>query len=167
MVHGLVVRLLGRDHDVDDVAQDAWVEAFAGLARLRDPQAFAAFLGTIVVRRVRRLIRRRRLARALGLVPAADPIDPSSLVSPAAPPDVAAEIVAVYRVLDHLPTDERLALVLRRVEGLPLEEVAAWLGCSTATAKRRIAAAERALVEVREAMGRVAAPASAKTRRIP
>jgi RNA polymerase sigma-70 factor, ECF subfamily len=145
LANGLAFRLLGRDADVDDVVQDAYVIALSGLDRLADPQAFASFLATIVVRRVRRLLRRRRLARMLGLLPAAEPLDPTQLISSAAPADAIAELNDIYRLLDTLPAQERLALVLRRVEGHPLEEVASLLECSLATAKRRIAAAEAKL----------------------
>ena len=97
--------------------------------------------------RVRRVLRRRRLARRLGLVPAQKPIDVTSFVASTAPPDVLVELGAIYRIVDDLPTDERVALVLRRVDGLPLDEVARLSGCSLATAKRRIRAAEERLAE--------------------
>jgi RNA polymerase sigma-70 factor (ECF subfamily) len=142
MAHGLAARLLGSEQDAEDVVQDACVAVLSGLDRLREPQAFASFLATVVVRRVRNLLRRRRLARRLGLLPPPEPMDPSKMVSADAPPDAMAELSSIYRVIQALPTDERLALVLRRVEGVPLEQVASMLGCSLATAKRRVAAAE-------------------------
>jgi RNA polymerase sigma-70 factor (ECF subfamily) len=48
-------------------------------------------------------------------------------------------------VLDELPAAERLAWTLRHVEGERLEQVARQCGCSLATAKRRIAAAQDAI----------------------
>ena len=151
MANGLAFRLLGQRDDVDDVVQDAYVIAFDKLASLRDPQAFAAFLCGIVVNRARRVVRRRRLARRLGLLPAGEPLDVSAFVAPDASPELVAELNAIYRVVNELPTDERLALVLRRVEGMSLEEVASACDCSLATAKRRIAAAERHLAASEEA----------------
>jgi RNA polymerase sigma-70 factor (ECF subfamily) len=145
MANGLAFRLLGRDHEVDDVVQDAYVTVLDRLHRLEDPQAFAAFLGSVIVHRVRRVLRRRRLARRLGLLPRAVPIDPTAFVASTAPPDAVAELRSLYAIVEELPTDERLALLLRRVEGLPLEEVAALCDCSLATVKRRIAAAEKHL----------------------
>jgi RNA polymerase sigma-70 factor (ECF subfamily) len=150
MANGLAFRLLGSAQDVDDVVQDAYVIAFDRLHALKEPQAFGAFLGGIVVRRVRRVVRRRRLARRLGLLPENEPLDVASLVAPGASPHVVAELAAVYRLIEKLPTDERLALVLRRVEGLSIDEVAEACGCSPATAKRRVAAAE-ARLELRSA----------------
>ena len=57
MAHGLAVRLLGSHQDAEDIAQDACVAVLNGLDALRDPGAFASFLGAIVVRRVRKVLR--------------------------------------------------------------------------------------------------------------
>jgi len=158
LANGLAFRLLGRDQEVDDIVQDAYVIVLARLHRLADPQAFASFLASIIVHCTRRVLRRRRLARRLGLVPAANPVDPAVFLASSAPPDVVAELRSIYAVVDDLPTDERVALLLRRVEGLPLDEVASLCGCSLATAKRRIAAAEQRL---RDSDVQRRAPASA------
>ena len=145
LANGLAFRLLGRDQEVDDVVQDAYVTVLDRLHRLEDPQAFSSFLASVIVHRVRRVLRRRRLARRLGLVPPAVPIDPTGFIASTAPPDAVAELRSVYAIVDDLPTDERLALLLRRVEGLPLDEVAELCGCSLATVKRRIDKAEEKL----------------------
>lgn len=145
MANGLAFRLLGRDQEVGDVVQDAYVIVLDRLHSLQDPQAFASFLAGVIVRRVRRVLRRRRLARRLGLLPAREPIDLTAFIAATAPPDAVAELRSIYKIVDELPTDERLALLLRRVEGLPLEEVAQLCGCSLATIKRRIATADKRL----------------------
>jgi RNA polymerase sigma-70 factor (ECF subfamily) len=145
VVIGLSYRLLGRDDEADDLAQEAFVHALASLDRLDDPQAFGAWIRTIVVRTAHKMVRRRALMRRLGLARRAEPIDEEALVSPDAPPDVRAELGAVYALIDQLPPRERLALVLRRVEGLSHEDVAETLGVSLSTAKRLAAASDVAL----------------------
>jgi RNA polymerase sigma-70 factor (ECF subfamily) len=144
MAAGLAYRILGRPHEVDDVVQDAFVAALRGLSSLHDGQAFAKWLGSIVVRVARRRIQRARLRRRLRITPT-DPLDVDRLVSESAPPDVAAELRAVYELVDGLPPDERIALVLRRVEGLTVPEIAERMGRSTATVKRRLGSAEERL----------------------
>lgn len=143
--NALVYRLLGADMEVDDIVQDVFVAAFVGLARLEDPQAFAKWIASIATRIVCKRLRRRSLLRKLGLAGRQEPLDVESVVGPAAPPDVVLELRAIYAVLDELPASERAALVLRRVEGMPVGDVAAALGVSLATAKRRIASAEERL----------------------
>ena len=56
-------------------------------------------------------------------------------------------LTAVYRVLDQLPAQVRIAWVMKHVEGERLERVAEITGCSRATAHRRITRARAALLE--------------------
>jgi RNA polymerase sigma-70 factor (ECF subfamily) len=149
MVIGLSQRILAGRDDADDLAQDAFVYAFTRLDTLQNPQAFQAWLRSIVARTASKRLRRQRLLVRLG-IRRNEPIEPDTVVSPDAPADVASEIRIVYGLLDRLPAEERVALVLRRVEGLDLGEIAEQMKLSLATVKRRIAAAESRLSRARE-----------------
>jgi len=145
LANGLAYRTLGRDEEVEDLVQDSFVQALDGLERLQDPQAFASWLSSIVVRTAARVLRRKQLRRRFGLQRNEAPPDVESFLSPTVPPDVAAELRAIYALVDRLPVEERMALVLRRVEGMELEEIGRDMGLSLATVKRRLASAEGAL----------------------
>ena len=142
MVFGLAYRLLGRDEEIDDLVQDCFVQALAHLGSLSEPQAFGAWLTAVVVRTTHKALRRRALARRIGLRSPVTPVDVDSLVARGAPADVVAELRAVYGLIEKLPTRARVALVLRRVEGMSQDEVAAAMGVSVSTAKRLIIEAE-------------------------
>jgi RNA polymerase sigma-70 factor (ECF subfamily) len=144
MVNGLAYRILGSDADVDDLVQDSFLEALRGLERLENPQAFASWLGSIVVRTAGKRLRRRSLLNRLGLR-RATPIDADTVLSREAPPDVKAELARIYGTLDEMHHEARLALVLHRVEGMSLPEAAETMGISLSTIKRRIQSAERLL----------------------
>jgi RNA polymerase sigma-70 factor, ECF subfamily len=152
MVNGLAYRLVGRDADLDDLVQDSFAEAWRSLGHLDAPQAFGAWLGSIVVRTAHKLLRRRRLLTRLGLR-RPDPVLLEQLVSAGAPPDARAELLSIYRLVESLPSTTRVAFVLRRVEGLPLEEIASLLGVSLATVKRRVTDAEQRLQEANSLPG--------------
>jgi RNA polymerase sigma-70 factor (ECF subfamily) len=142
----LAHRLLGRDDEADDLAQESFTHALSSLDRLADPQAFAAWMRTIVVRTAHKIVRRRVLMRRFGLGPRRTESDiDTDFISRDAPPDVHAELHAIYTLLDRLPARERIALVLRRVEGLSHEDVAEQLGVSLSTAKRLAASSDEAL----------------------
>ena len=111
---------------------------------MQNPQAFGSWLATIVVRTASKRLRTRRLLVRLGLR-RSEPVDVEALVAPTAPADVATELRHLYARLAEFPAEERVALVLRRVEGLELTEIAAHMGLSLATVKRRIVSAERRL----------------------
>jgi RNA polymerase sigma-70 factor (ECF subfamily) len=140
----LAYRLLGRDSELEDIVQESFVAAFSGLAKLVDARAFQSWLCAIVTRTTIATIRRRRLLARLGFI-RAERVQIESVLARNAPPDVLAELEAVYRALDALPAAERVVLVLRRVEQLPLDEVAERTGFSLATVKRKLARAEQHL----------------------
>jgi len=144
MACGLALRLLAHDADADDLVQDSFATALINLKSLQNPAAFAGWLRSIVVRTAYKRMRRRRLLNRLGLR-RSEPVDTDALISPGAPPDVCARLRETYAAIEELPSDQRLVLLLRRVEGLQLEEIAKTTGMSLATVKRRLADAERKL----------------------
>ena len=141
MVNRLARRLLGPGVDAGDLVQDAFVEALLGIRRLKNGQAFQAWLCSIVVRTAQKLRRRRRLLERLGLR-RQQPIEMDGFCSPSAPPDVAVELRAIYALLRTLPVEMHVALVLRRIEGLSVDEIADQMHLSVSTVKRRLSAAE-------------------------
>ena len=142
-------RLLGSDNDVEDVVQDSFVAAFATLERLKERNAFAGWLSRIVTRTSIDAIRKRSLLSRLGIL-RLQPIHIETLVATSAPPDVVAELTAVYSAVKRLPTKERVVLVLRRVEQLTIAEVSERTGWSPATVKRKLAKAERRMQQLEQ-----------------
>jgi RNA polymerase sigma-70 factor (ECF subfamily) len=138
-VAAVILRLDGRTADVEDLVQDVFVEAAAGIAGLREPEAIKGWLATIAVRTVRRRLRMRRVWRFFGLD---REVDPAGLTDPGASPVDRLLLRAVYRVLDDMPTENRLAFSLHMIEGETMETVAKLCGCSYATAKRRVSRAQ-------------------------
>jgi RNA polymerase sigma-70 factor, ECF subfamily len=149
MAIGLAHRLLPHDEEVDDVVQDCFVSALKRLAALDNPQAFAAWLGSIVVRTVGKRLRRRRLLSRLGLR-TPEEIDPDAVVAATAPGEIAVELRRVYAIVAQLPAQARVALLLRRVDGLEVPDIARRMGISLSTVKRRLKTAEELLERSRE-----------------
>lgn len=135
---GVILRLLGVDSEMEDVLQESFVEAMRSLDGLRDAGTVRRWLVTIAVRRVHRVLaarsRRRWMASALALVTA-------RAVAPVAEWSVS----DLQSGLDALPPALRVPWILRRVEDLDVEDVAAGCSISVATAKRRVATADERL----------------------
>jgi RNA polymerase sigma-70 factor, ECF subfamily len=145
-VASLALRLLGRRDDVDDVVQEVFLAALKGIAKLRDPVAIKAWLGTVTARVVARRLRIRRFCSLFGLEKSGQEAE----LAIGATQEQAALVRRIYEILDELPVDLRIAWTLRHVQGEQLDAVAAIGGCSLATAKRRIAAAQE-IIETRVA----------------
>lgn len=141
-VTALVVRLSGAGVEAEDIAQETFAAALDDLPALRDPAAFRPWLQRVAVRQVHRYFRKRRLLRWLGLDRPAEESSLASLAAETVTPEQHAELRRVDAVLRAMPPVERVAWTLRHVEGESLEDAAAACGCSLATVKRRIAAAQ-------------------------
>ncbi len=137
-VHRFVFRLLGPGADLDDVVQEVFAYALSSIKKLREPAALQSWLMGIAVGKVKAYIRWRRRKRWLSFVPSDELPEPAVTRD-----DDQAEVVReVTAILETLPVDERIALVVHRVEGLSLSEAAAACGTSVSTFKRRLARGE-------------------------
>jgi RNA polymerase sigma-70 factor (ECF subfamily) len=137
--------LLRHRADAEDVVQDAFAAAFGRLAALRDPSAFGGWLARIVANEAKSRLRRRRFLGMLGLDRGDDEAALDRLAAPGASAEELAELAHLDRALRRLGAGERMAWVLRYVEGWRLAEIAEALEVSLATVKRRIAAAQAQL----------------------
>lgn len=146
MVLALATRLLRSRDEAMDVMQDTFVTAFEELANLREPAALRGWLQRVAVRLVHRRFRRRKLLALIGLDRREDEISLESLADLSACPDARAELRWIDTALLRVEERARVAWMLRTIDGLALDEVAAACECSLATAKRRIAVAD-AVVE--------------------
>jgi RNA polymerase sigma-70 factor (ECF subfamily) len=150
-----------RDHeDATEVAQDAFVRIYRSLNGFRGECEFTTWLHQIVVNLARnkhRWWKRRGKHASVSLdrpLETANGEMPLQAVANEEAPDaqaVKAEFVELLsRRMDELPQKFREVLVLRNVEDLSYEQIAAVLNCSVGTVKSRLA---RARDQLRKAMG--------------
>ena len=128
----LAAHVLRRDGEAEDVAQEAFLKAFRRLPSFRGEGRFSAWLFGIAVRLC---LDRRRSARWAREVPE-DAIAPPSIS-----PDSPDTRLLVSALLDRLSPPMRAALVLREMEGLDYDEIAATLGIPVGTVRSRLHAA--------------------------
>jgi RNA polymerase sigma-70 factor (ECF subfamily) len=146
-----------RSHaDARDATQEACVQAWRELPRLRDRDKFDPWLSQITVNaargRVRSTARRQVREVSVDLDPDAD----ASTQRPAEPSvpaesDSFAEGDAIRRAFARLDGTTRALLVLHYVEGTPLGEIARSTGSPVGTVKWRLSNARRALERALEA----------------
>ena len=143
-VTALLTRLLSSVADAQDATQDTFIEAFRDLEALADAGAFGGWITRIAVHQAHRRFRRRRLLAWLGL-DHSDDAALDQLASASASPELVADLHGVARLVRKLPSEERIAWMLRYVEGYRLADIALSCDCSLATAKRRVSAAHQKL----------------------
>ena len=146
-----VARLILRDPELArDAVQEAYFRAWRDLPGLRDPDKFDAWMHRLTVNASLDAVRRRkRRPMEVELTPATQQSmgDPTGLIVDRD------ELDAGFR---HLSADLRAILVLHYYVGMTMPTVAQTLGIPLGTAQSRL---NRALTNLRRAMGRPATPA--------
>jgi RNA polymerase sigma-70 factor, ECF subfamily len=128
----LAWRILGDAEEVKEALQETFLRVFRHLGRYDERYDFAGWLYRIAVNVCRDLEKRRRRRTFFG-----------RLEQTAPPPN--ALRIDLARAIDSLPPKERLAIILRDVEELSTEEVAAILGNSPATVRVQVSKAREKL----------------------
>jgi RNA polymerase sigma-70 factor (ECF subfamily) len=141
-IAGMAARILRSIDGAEDVAQETFVIAFSKIATLRDPCAFRGWLASIAISQVHRVLARQRVLRLVGLDRGLDDASLDELAREDLSIEARSELAALDLVLRQLPARQRIAWMLRHVEGEPLDAVADACRCSRATVKRWIAAAD-------------------------
>src|SRR5213594_745383 len=139
-------RMLGSSDAAADAVAESFVRAYRHLASCRDPSRLRMWLYRIVANRCKSHLSRRPLADvALDDAPAvADPADNEVAL------ERAEQLALVERALAQLSAEKREAFVLKHVEGLSYEEMAAVTGERIPTLKMRVHRAREALLKALE-----------------
>lgn len=133
MVFRLIDRTLGPAAEAEDLTQEVFVQTFAKLPGLREPNALRSFVYSVSIRTLKWELRRRRVRRILRL---SDPAQLPEVAVKGEDGEAREMLTRFYRVLDALGASDRTVFVLRYMEELRLEEIAARMEVSLATAKR-------------------------------
>jgi RNA polymerase sigma-70 factor, ECF subfamily len=142
------VRMLASRTDADDALQSAFMRAFRGLRSCRDRERFGGWLYQIVVNECRSFATRQR-KRELKFVADPDAIDRA--VSIETDNDSGSSMTErIESALARLPVDQREAFLLKHVEEMSYEEMAAITGLSISALKMRVKRAADGLRELLE-----------------
>ena len=154
--------ILRDDRDVEDVMQQAYVDAYTHLDQFRGAARFATWLTRIAVNRAIRNGQGERRQLAVVSRDADATLAIEHTAAPGLDPEHAMyghELQAVLESLvDDLPDPFRMVFVMREVEGLSTAETAASLAINEDTVKTRLHRAKRLL---RDQLDRRLGPAAA------
>ncbi len=162
-------RLSGNREDAEDLAQEAFLRAFAAINGFQRRSGFYTWLFRIAVNLAvshRRKVGRRPALSLHEAGPVPDGVDPGSR-RPGPSDDPAAVLGRreshglIEAALEALDDDHRAVVVLRDVEGFDYREIAAILEVSVGTVKSRL---HRARMSLRERLAPVVSPGSAQPR---
>ena len=146
------------DAESEDLAQEAFVRAFRGIARFRGDSAFGTWMHRIAVNVIKSHLLRRSRRSAAAPLPEHDGTGQSRVEGCASGEDLESAVVrrqAIDMALAELPVEQRLLIVLRDVQGLEYHEIATLTGLPIGTVESRIFRGRQRLRPMLEAlMGR-------------
>ena len=150
-VYNLALRMTGNSEDAADMSQEAFIKAYNSLSSFRGDSKFSVWLYRIVSNVCLDYLRSRTRKPTVSLSTENDDGDDVELdiadetQSPELLLDRSLTRDAVRRGLASLPPDHREILLLREIQGLSYEEIAAALDLEAGTVKSRIFRARKKL----------------------
>ena len=140
----LAKQLLKDEDAAQDILQDSYVKVFANLHMLRQPENFQGWLDTIVVNKSKDYLRKKKPMLFSQLSSEEEPDqeldfeDERGTFRPEAQVDYRETKRLVQAMIDALPEEQRMAVVLRYLEDMPVKRIAQIMECSEGTVKSRL-----------------------------
>ena len=141
-IYALAYRVIGREEDARDVAQETFLRAFRALKGFKGQAKFSSWLYRITLNLCRDWIRRERRTP---VVQAPEGVDVIELAGEATPSESIEDLVSrhelgrvVGKAMSQLPEEQRTAIILKEYHGLTFQEIADLLDCPLSTVKTRL-----------------------------
>jgi RNA polymerase sigma-70 factor, ECF subfamily len=148
----LVMRYVRNPAEAEDIAQEAFIKAYRALPQFRGDSAFYTWLYRIAINTAKNAVVSRDRSPVeydLDRSNTDESYDMQGRMKDSETPEglvLTDEIRStVNAAIDALPEDLRTAIVLRELEGLSYEEIAAAMACPVGTVRSRIFRAREAI----------------------
>jgi RNA polymerase sigma-70 factor, ECF subfamily len=148
----LVMRYVRSPAEAEDIAQEAFIKAYRALPQFRADSAFYTWLYRIAINTAKNAVASRARSPIVYDLDDGDSDESYEMqgrMKDTATPEALAmteEIrLTVNAAIESLPEDLRTAIVLREIEGLSYEEIAATMECPVGTVRSRIFRAREAI----------------------
>ncbi len=148
----LVMRYVRNPAEAEDIAQEAFIKAYRALPQFRGDSAFYTWLYRIAINTAKNAVvsrDRSPIEYNFDRADSDESYDMQGRMKDSETPEglvLTDEIRStVNAAIDSLPEDLRTAIVLRELEGLSYEEIAAAMACPVGTVRSRIFRAREAI----------------------
>lgn len=156
-IYNLSFRLTGNPANAEDLAQDAFINAFKNISKFREECSFSSWVYRITLNLWKNKVKYNNRRSFLSYFSLDKPVETdegefsAELPDPSANPEAELEEARksenVQKALNELDEQSRMMIIFRDIEGRNYEEIAGLLGCPLGTVKSRIARARESLRE--------------------
>ena len=145
MVLNLAYHYLGYQNDIEDVAQKIFTKVYFSMPKFDTRRPFFPWLYRIAInqcydelRRLRRLKIRTFSELSFEETNSVENLISHQETAPANDETQKERVALLYRMLDQLPEQQRLAVVLRDIEDMPYSQMAGKLQCTEQAARLKV-----------------------------
>ena len=141
----IALQMVKNEQDAMDVMQDAYISAFRNLKQIEDPKRLKSWFNCIVANKCKDWLKKKK-PQLFSDIPTGDDdrefedtiADENLTFSPEDSVDYAETKRLMKEILDSLPEDQKLCVLMYYYEELSVADIADALGCSTGTVKSRL-----------------------------
>ena len=140
-LYGLCLRIMGNEQDALDATQETFIKIYQNLPGYKSIASFSTWACRIATNTCLDMLRRRKSRAAVSMEAMEEEgMTFVSKTEESAEGEVMRSITSkeLAQAIDSLPEDQRMVIVLRDVQGLSYEEIAAMLNLNLNTVKSRI-----------------------------
>lgn len=148
----LVLRYVRNPAEAEDIAQEAFIKAYRALPQFRGDSAFYTWMYRIAINTAKNSLASRDRSPIAYDLDLTDPEESHSVQTKLQDPDTPEGMALTEEIrgivnsaIDALPEELKTAIVLRELDGLSYEEIAAAMECPVGTVRSRIFRAREAI----------------------
>ena len=143
--------ILNNHHDAEDIAEDSVLRAIEKIDTIKKPSEFPAWIRRVAENKAKDYIKKDKPTyMGEDFEYTTNDLNSDQKVLPEKMADSQENIDLYKKLITKLTDDQRNALVLNRIEGYKIREIAEMLDCSESTIKSRIHQGEKKLVKEAE-----------------
>ena len=141
----IALQMVKNEQDAMDIMQDAYISAFRNLKQIEDPKRLKSWFNCIVANKCKDWLKKKKPQLFSDILTGDDDrefedtiADENLTFSPEESVDYAETKRLMKEILDGLPEDQKLCVLMYYYEELSVADIADALGCSTGTVKSRL-----------------------------
>ena len=148
----LVLRYVRNPAEAEDISQEAFIKAYRALPQFRGDSAFYTWMYRIAINTAKNSLASRDRSPIAYDLDLTDPEESHSVQTKLQDPDTPEGLALTEEIrgivnsaIEALPEELKTAIVLRELDGLSYEEIAAAMECPVGTVRSRIFRAREAI----------------------
>ncbi len=157
-IYALIYNMTSNHEDTEDLVQVVFIKTYKALKRFRGQSSFYTWIYRIAINNTINFIKKRKRKAALsmddmdlGLDRDPDYVELSSRSNPLKETSISELQEKLNKALNKLSDKHRMVVVLHDIQGIPHDDIAKMLGCSSGTLRSRLFYARKQLqVELKE-----------------